>query len=197
VRRAFKIPRSFYDRPTLTVAGELLGKHLVFVRRGVRLSGRIVEVEAYIGEDDPACHAAPGPTRRNAVMYGPPGFSYVYLIYGMYHCINVVTEKKGFPAAILIRAAEPVEGGDRMAVASPKSADLFLLSGPGRLCRSFGLTTSHSGLDLLSDRLFFEDWGENPGRIICTPRIGIRKAIDHPWRFVDTASPAASGPGKK
>jgi DNA-3-methyladenine glycosylase len=179
VRRAFKIPRSFYDRPTLTVAGELLGKHLVFVRRGVRLSGRIVEVEAYIGEDDPACHAAPGPTRRNAVMYGPPGFSYVYLIYGMYHCINVVTEKKGFPAAILIRAAEPVEGGDRMAVASPKSADLFLLSGPGRLCRSF------------------EDWGENPGRIICTPRIGIRKAIDHPWRFVDTASPAASGPGKK
>ncbi|MBI5267191.1 MAG: DNA-3-methyladenine glycosylase [candidate division Zixibacteria bacterium] len=175
----------------------MLGKTLVFVRRGKRLSGKIVEVEAYIGEDDPACHAAPGLTGRNAVMYGPPGYSYVYFIYGMYHCLNVVTEKKDFPAAILIRAAEPVEGMEAMAKTSPKIANHLLLSGPGRLCRSFGLTVSHSGLDLLGDRLFIEDLGEKPGEIVRTPRIGIRKAVDHLWRFIDAASPAVSGPRKK
>src|SRR6478609_10491024 len=105
-----KLPRSFYERPTLDVARDLLGKVLVHERRGVRTSGAIVEVEAYIGEDDPACHAAPGPTRRNAPMYGAPGHAYVYLNYGLHYLVNAVTEAAGRPAAILIRALEPLEG---------------------------------------------------------------------------------------
>src|SRR6476619_188004 len=105
-----KLPRAFYDRPTLDVARDLLGKVLVHRRRGTITSGVIVEVEAYIGEDDPACHAAPGPTRRNAPLYGPPGFAYVYLNYGIHAMVNVVSESEGSPAAILIRALDPLDG---------------------------------------------------------------------------------------
>src|SRR5581483_4747741 len=105
-----KLRRDFYDRPTLDVAKELLGKVLVHNRRGVVTSGAIVEVEAYIGEGDPACHAAPGPTRRNEPLYGPPGHAYVYLNYGIHSLVNVVTEAHGSPAAVLIRALEPLEG---------------------------------------------------------------------------------------
>ena len=104
------LPRSFYDRPTLDVARDLIGKVLVHTRRGVRTSGVIVEAEAYIGESDPACHAAPGPTRRNAPLYGAPGHAYVYLNYGIHNMVNVVTQACGSPAAILIRALEPLEG---------------------------------------------------------------------------------------
>src|SRR5437773_534980 len=104
------LPRSFYDRPTLEVAEDLLGKVLVHHRRGVRASGVIVEVEAYIGESDPACHAAPGPTARNRPLYGVPGHAYVYLNYGIHYLVNVVTEAAGSPAAVLIRALEPLEG---------------------------------------------------------------------------------------
>src|SRR5947209_11233387 len=109
-----KPPRSFYDRPTLAVARDLLGLVLVHDRRGVRTSGVIVEVEAYIGESDPACHAAPGPTPRNAPLYGPPGLAYVYLNYGIHHLVNVVTEAEGRPAAVLIRALEPLDGAEIM-----------------------------------------------------------------------------------
>ena len=109
-----KLPRAFYDRPTLDVARDLLGKVLVHRRRGVTTSGAIVEVEAYIGESDPACHAAPGPTRRNAPLYGPPGFAYVYLNYGIHYLVNVVTEAEGQPAAVLIRALDPIDGVDVM-----------------------------------------------------------------------------------
>src|SRR6266850_132944 len=105
-----KLLRSFYDRPTLDVARDLLGKVLVHERRGVRTSGVIVEAEAYIGESDPACHAAPGPTRRNEPLYGPPGYSYVYLNYGIHCLMNVVTEAQGAPAAVLIRALDPLDG---------------------------------------------------------------------------------------
>src|SRR4026209_2747651 len=105
-----KLPRCFYDRPTLDVARDLLGLVLVHNRRGVATSGVIVEAEAYIGESDPACHAAPGPTRRNAPLYGPPGFTYVYLNYGIHSLATVVTEPHGRPAAVLIRALEPLDG---------------------------------------------------------------------------------------
>src|SRR5436309_9556543 len=105
-----KLPRSFYDRPSLAVARDLLGKVLVHDRGGVRTSGVIVELEAYIGESDPACHAAPGPTSRNAPLYGPPGHAYVYLNYGVHYLVNVVTEPAGAPAAVLIRALEPLDG---------------------------------------------------------------------------------------
>jgi DNA-3-methyladenine glycosylase len=109
-----KLPRAFYDRPTLDVARELIGKVLVHSRRGVRTSGIIVEAEAYIGESDPACHAAPGRTRRNAPLYGPPGHAYVYLNYGIHWLVNVVTEPEGSPAAVLIRALEPLDHLDVM-----------------------------------------------------------------------------------
>src|SRR6266513_4875300 len=109
-----KLPRSFYDRPTLDVARDLIGKVLVHVRRGVRTSGIIVEVEAYIGESDPACHAAPGRTRRNEPLYGAPGHAYVYLNYGIHSLVNVVTQARGSPAAVLIRALDPLEGLELM-----------------------------------------------------------------------------------
>src|SRR4029077_6160767 len=109
-----KLPRAFYDRPTLDVARDLIGKVLVHRYRGTTTSGAIVEVEAYIGESDPACHAAPGLTRRNAPLYGPPGFAYVYLNYGIHYLVNVVTEGEREPAAVLIRALDPVDGVDVM-----------------------------------------------------------------------------------
>src|ERR671912_6654 len=112
--RADTLPHSFYARPTLTVAEELLGKVLVHVTRHGLTAGMIVETEAYIGEDDPACHAAPGPTKRNAPLYGPPGLSYVYLNYGIHFLVNAVTEPEGWPAAVLIRALEPLEGESLM-----------------------------------------------------------------------------------
>ena len=113
-RRFREASRSFYDRPTLDVARDLIGKVLVHNRRGIRTSGIIVEAEAYIGESDPACHAAPGPTRRNTPLYGPPGHAYVYLNYGIHCLVNVVTEAESSPAAVLIRALEPLEGIDVM-----------------------------------------------------------------------------------
>ncbi|UCE23194.1 MAG: DNA-3-methyladenine glycosylase, partial [Candidatus Zixiibacteriota bacterium] len=109
-----KLPRSFYNRPTIEVARDLIGKYIVYASTAGLMSARIAEVEAYIGKDDPACHAARGKTRRNAVMFGKPGFTYIYFIYGMYHCLNFVTEKEGHPAAVLLRAAEPCEGIDIM-----------------------------------------------------------------------------------
>src|ERR1051326_4173189 len=140
------LSQAFYARPTLEVLDDLIGKVLVHELRGRRVSGAIVEAEAYIGESDPACHAAPGPTRRNAPLYGPPGRAYVYLNYGIHHLVNAVTEREGSPAAILIRALEPVEGIDLMARRrgqSPRRScassahdlrgDLGLCRGPGNL----------------------------------------------------------------
>jgi DNA-3-methyladenine glycosylase len=128
------LPRSYFDRPTLLVARDLLGQRLVRVLDGKRLSGRIVEVEAYVGEDDQACHARPGRTNRNAPMYGPPGHLYTYLIYGLHHCFNVVTEREGFPAAVLIRTLEPLEDIVKMRELRGGRPDLPLTSGPARIC---------------------------------------------------------------
>jgi DNA-3-methyladenine glycosylase len=190
-----KLPRSFYNRPTLEVARELLGKNIHYQSERGELSARIVEVEAYIGEDDPACHAAPGPTRRNRVMYGPPGFSYVYFIYGMYYCFNIVTEREGYPAAVLLRAAEPLVGLEIMRQNSPRSRPATLLSGPGKFCRSFGLTTSQSGLDLTGKGLFLRDNGLGAGEVVTSSRIGIRKGADLPYRFYLAESGAVSRRG--
>src|SRR5262245_55071118 len=130
-----KLPRAFYDRPTLDVARDLLGKVLVHRHHGTTTSGAIVEVEAYIGESDPACHAAPGPTRRNAPLYGPPGHAYVYLNYGIHSLVNVVTEAEGSPAAILIRALAPLDGIElmkrRRARGGGRTDDVGLCRGPG------------------------------------------------------------------
>ena len=185
---ARKLNREFYLRPTLDVARDLIGKYLVFKTGGKVLSARLVEVEAYIGENDPACHAAVGRTDRNDIMYGPGGYSYVYFIYGMYYCLNVVTENEGFPAAVLIRGAEPVEGVEIMLSQFDNKKNNGLTSGPGKLCKAFGLSREHNGLDLVGDILFIEDRGFRPARIENSSRIGIKKAIEKKWRFYEAGS---------
>jgi DNA-3-methyladenine glycosylase len=199
-----KPSREFYDRPTLEVARDLLGKVLVHRRRGVITSGAIVEVEAYIGEDDPACHAAPGPTRRNEPLYGPPGFAYVYLNYGIHCLVNVVTEADGHPAAVLIRALDPLDGitvmrrrrardaKGRRTVAASALDDEGLCRGPGNLTMAMGITLGENRLDLLGDRLFIEDRGLQVGPIAWSPRIGIRVGTEHRWRAFVADHPAVS-----
>ncbi|UCC45811.1 MAG: DNA-3-methyladenine glycosylase [Candidatus Zixiibacteriota bacterium] len=186
------LARSFYDRPTLEVARDLIGKHIVYYSGEGKMSARIVEVEAYIGRDDPACHASNGLTERNQVMFGKAGFSYVYFIYGMYHCLNFVTEAEGSPAAVLLRAAEPGEGLDIMRRNSPGQSDAQLLSGPGKFCRSFGLTREHNGMDLTNSLLVIENRGGPSARVATSARVGIKKAAKRPWRFFDAGSSSVS-----
>lgn len=188
-----RLPRSFFARSTQEVAIELLGKFLVHNSGGVRRTARLVEVEAYFGEEDPACHAACGLTKRNAIMYGTAGYAYVYFIYGMYHCLNVVTEAKGTPAAVLIRAAEPVSGFLIPAQRGDKTKATYkTLSGPGKLCRGFGLTLRQNGLDLTGRELYLEDRGDIVKNVRCSTRIGVRKGADRWWRYFDGDSPAVS-----
>ena len=190
------MPRSFYSRATLTVARELLGKVLVHrTPKGVT-AGMIVETEAYIGEDDPACHAAPGPTRRNAPLYGPPGLAYVYLNYGIHYLVNAVTEAEGHPAAVLIRALAPIDGVALMRQRRAVTADVpdtSLCRGPGNLTRAMGITLSDNLLDLVSSRLVIEDRGCAVRDISWGPRVGIRVGIERPWRCWVAGHPAVSG----
>jgi DNA-3-methyladenine glycosylase len=164
------------------VAQELLGKVFVY-ENTVRLSGRIVEVEAYIGQDDPACHARFGRTRRNSVMFGPGGFTYIYFVYGMYNMLNFVAEKEGFPAACLIRGIEPLEGVEYMKANRKMNKLEYLTNGPGKLCVAFGLTTKQSGTDMTSGNIYIEERGIEPGNISRAPRIGIKEGLDRDWRF--------------
>ncbi|QRK09600.1 DNA-3-methyladenine glycosylase [Archangium violaceum] len=159
-----RLPVSFYARPALTVARELLGAHLIVDEGGWRRVGRIVETEAYVGEHDLACHAAKGRTPRTEVLFGPPGRAYVYLIYGMYHCFNVVTDVEGVASAVLVRAVEPVEG-------LPAGART---DGPGKLCRALGLTLAHNREDLQGARLHLEAGTPLPeAQVARGPRIGV------------------------
>jgi DNA-3-methyladenine glycosylase len=174
------------------VAPELIGKYIVYRSPLGKLSAKIVEVEAYIGQDDPACHAARGRTQRNAVMFGPPGFAYVYFVYGMYHCLNFVTEPEGSPAAVLLRAAEPEKGEDAMSRLSPGNSGCDLLNGPGKFCRSFGLTRDQNGLDLTGNRIYLEDRLVAVTQIRQSTRIGVRNGADRQWRFYDRDSKAVS-----
>lgn len=184
-----RLGRDFYARDTLEVARELLGQRLVRVIDGERLSGLIVETEAYIGEEDRACHASHGRTPRTEVMYGPPGQAYIYFIYGMYHCLNVVTDRVGFPAAVLIRGIQPQEGVEYMRRNRGFRPEGELTNGPGKLCQALTIDRSLNALDLCqSDLLFIEETAEvDPGGIEVTPRIGIRAdemAKRRPWRFL-------------
>jgi DNA-3-methyladenine glycosylase len=188
---SFKLERDFYLRPTLEVARELIGKFLVFRPGKVNLAVRLVEVEAYIGEDDPACHAAVGKTTRNAIMYGTGGFSYVYFIYGMYYCLNAVTEKEGFPAAVLMRAAEPVEGIEYMK-AHYGSDSNRLTNGPGKICKALGISRAHNGLDLVKGILYLEDRGYDHCCVETSSRIGVKKGREKLWRFFEPGSPYLS-----
>jgi DNA-3-methyladenine glycosylase len=199
VRRT-TLPRSFYARPTLDVLDDVLGKVLVHEIRGRRTAGVIVEVEAYIGESDPACHAAPGPTRRNAPLYGPPGHAYVYLNYGLHYLVNIVTEETAHPAAILIRALEPVEGLDtmrrrrmRLRGSSAAIADHDLCRGPGNLTVAMGITLRQNTYDLVTSPLRIEDHGRTCGALVSSARIGIRVGTDKLWRRHVQGSRCVSG----
>jgi DNA-3-methyladenine glycosylase len=174
-----KLHRSFFQRPTLHVAQELLGKILVIGD----CSGRINEVEAYIGQNDPACHAARGKTKRNEIMFGHAGYLYVYFTYGMYHCANIVTEKEGFPAAVLIRSIEPLNGIDEMA--KRRGREDHLADGPGKLCIALNMTKdSHNGEDLCGKGAsYVADDDFKPENIKSSQRIGIKVGLDKMWRF--------------
>jgi DNA-3-methyladenine glycosylase len=195
--------REFYARPTLAVARDLIGKVLVHETRGRITSGVIVETEAYIGEADPACHAAPGRTARNAPLYGPPGVAYVYLNYGMHYLVNAVTEPEGSPAAVLIRALEPVEGlavmrrrrGPRGATA----ASWELCRGPGNLTKALRISLAQNGVDLTAGALRIEDRGLPPREVAWGTRVGISVGVEHPWRCmaVDSAAVSAFKAGGK
>lgn len=192
------LKRSFYNRPTLNVARDLIGKVLVHDTREGLASGVIVEVEAYIGEADPACHAAPGPTKRNAPLYGPPGMAYVYLNYGIHYLVNAVTESEGWPAAVLIRALEPKDGIPLMLRRRGKrSGDLpvkDLCRGPGNLTRALGIDLRHNLLDLTGGALRIEDHKGPKRPIAWSRRIGINVGVEHEWRVMAADSEAVSGP---
>jgi DNA-3-methyladenine glycosylase len=166
--------RAYFSRDTLKVARGLLGKYLVRRSASGRLAGRIIEVEAYVGPEDRASHASRGLTRRTEPMFGPAGFSYVYLVYGMHHCFNVVTQRAGYPAAVLVRAVE---------------LDSGFIDGPGRVCRALEIDRELNGIDLtFGRRLWLEDRGGRIGaaRVASHPRIGVDYAGDwasRPWRF--------------
>jgi DNA-3-methyladenine glycosylase len=180
------------------VARALLGQRLVRRWQGQRISGRIVEAEAYVGEGDAASHANCGPTARNAPMYGPPGHAYVYLIYGMYHCFNVVTERDGYPAAILIRALEPCEGLAVMRQQRGGRPDEALTDGPGKLCQALLIDRTFTGADLCApDAALFlaADVTVPPDEIVAGPRVGVRgdeTALKIPWRFYLKDNPFVS-----
>lgn len=202
------LPREFYDRDPRLVSRDLLGKVLVRKERTLLLAARIVEVEAYLN-DDPAAHSFAGRTLRNAVLFGPPGYAYVYFIYGNHYCLNVSCLPDGVAGGILFRAVEPLSGIDEMArlrgvamLDSHEAGDNTrqlrkLTSGPGRLAEAFGITRERdNGKDLTSVRsgLFIADDGYRARRILTTPRIGITKAAERPLRYVIAGSGFVSGP---
>ncbi len=195
------LPRAFYARPTLDVARDLIGKVLVHDSASGLASGVIVEVEAYIGESDPACHAAPGPTARNAPLYGPPGIAYVYLNYGIHYLVNAVTEPEGSPAAVLIRALEPVDGEalmrTRRARGTGRAAATLsrdeICRGPGNLTRALGITLRDNRLDLTNGPLRIEDHGLHAREVEWSRRIGISVGVEQEWRGTAVGSAAISG----
>lgn len=196
------LPVDFYRRPTLDVARDLIGKVLVYKAKQGVAAGAIVEVEAYIGEDDPACHAAVGPTDRNAPLYGPPGRAYVYLNYGLHDMMNAVTEERGHPAAVLIRALEPLEGLALMRRRRSRAPwrkgkapvpDDELCRGPGNLCRAMGITLADNRRQLTRGLLTIHDQGIETGEIVWDSRIGIRVGTEHQWRATLRGHRSVSG----
>lgn len=191
-----KLNREFYMRSGLDVARGLVGKVLVHRTPEGVAKGVIVEVEAYLGAADAAAHSYRGPRNgRTAVQYGPGGFAYVYTIYGMHTCMNVVANLPECPEAVLIRALEPVEGIELMKRRRNKLSVQELCNGPGRLCQAMGITKAHYGLDLCGDELYLEDPGGEGPAIDATPRINVDyagEAAGYPWRFVLRGSPFLS-----
>jgi DNA-3-methyladenine glycosylase len=201
IKSILPLHRSFFARDPRRVARELLGK--VLVRRSGRkfITGRIVEVEAYLGENDPAAHSAAGRTARNEVLFGPPGYAYVYFIYGNHYCLNVSCDREGRAGGVLFRALEPLRGIEEMArargiaIGGPRDLPL-LTSGPGRLSQAFGITRERdNGCDLTSQRssLWIGADGFRTENVVTTPRIGITKAAERPLRYLLGGNPFVSG----
>lgn len=190
-----KLDREFYNRDTILVAKELLGKILVHEVNGKRIAAKIVETEAYLGVTDKAAHSYGGRrTPRVEVMYGKPGVSYIFMIYGMYYCFNVVTREEGIAQAVLVRALEPIEGLEEMAENRfkkmydelTKGQIKNLTNGPGKLCNALLIDKNLNGEDLCYNKLYIEEANNNKFNIISTKRVGIdyaEEAKDYPWRF--------------
>jgi DNA-3-methyladenine glycosylase len=197
--QATLVSRALFLDPPDVVARKLLGKLLV--RAGEPMVGRIVEVEAYFGESDPAAHSFAGKTARNAVLFGPPGRAYVYFVYGMHFCLNVSCEPEGRAGCVLLRALEPLSGLEAMAVSrglAARKALTSLTSGPGRLCQAFGITRERdNGADLTAPEsdLQIQDDGFVAGKVLVTPRIGITKDAERAARFLLADNPFVSGRG--
>lgn len=179
------MPRRFYTRETLTVAKELLGKELVRHMDDSRLTGRIVEVEAYLGNNDPGSHAHRGITPRNRLMFGNGGFAYIYFTYGIHYCFNAVTEKQNVPGAVLIRALEPTMGLETMVKNRGDKNAFNLTSGPAKLTKALNITKEQNGLDLTKrGELFISDSNvEGNFEVVSTKRVGLNAGVDKPWRF--------------
>ncbi|MDQ3951032.1 MAG: DNA-3-methyladenine glycosylase [Gemmatimonadota bacterium] len=194
-RPADALPVAFYARETEIVARDMLGAILECHTPEGIAGGRVVETEAYLGEHDPACHAAVGRTARTLPLYGPPGTSYVYFIYGMHWCVNAVTRAVGLPSAVLIRALEPLEGIELMRQRRPGARRLEeLTNGPSRLCRALGIAGAHNGLPLQRPPLLVRRGRRVPDdAVVVTPRIGISKAADWPLRWLVADSRFVSG----
>ncbi len=179
-----KLGRKFFERGTITVAVDLLGKVMTVKDGGAFLRGRIVEVEAYMGSDDPGSHASRGMTPRNKVMFGKAGFVYVYFIYGNYYCLNFVTEKDGIPGAVLIRGVEPLNGIEVMKKRRNKDNVEDLTNGPGKLCDAFGITKDDNETDLTgAGRIYLSGDGYDNFDMEASFRIGIKEGADLPYRF--------------
>lgn len=199
VLMSLPLPRAFYAQPTLTLARDLLGLTLWRRTDAGLCAGIIVETEAYISAIDPASHNYLRRSARSAVMFGPPGHAYIYLIYGMYHCLNIVAEPEGTSAAVLLRSLAPIAGLELMHARCPAARRATdLARGPGRLCRALGLTLAENGLALDGDALWLSITSPEhrlEGATIATsPRIGITRGADLPWRFYLQGHPAVSGP---
>lgn len=191
-----RFDRAWFTRPTVEVAREMLGSRLISIVDGERTVGRIVEVEAYLGADDPASHAARLRTERVASMSRQPGIAYVYRSYGIHAMLNVVAKPDQETGAILIRAIEPLAGVDLMRARRGLTDERLLGSGPGRLCQAMGITLDDHGVDLItSDRLWLEP-GPPPAAIAASGRIGISRGTEHQWRFFEAGSAYVSGRAK-
>jgi DNA-3-methyladenine glycosylase len=188
-----RLSRKFYNRPTVEVAIDLLGCRIISNIGDVKTGGIIVEAEAYIGEDDPACHAFRGQTDRNRVMYGPPGFLYVYFTYGNHFMANIVTEREGFPAAVLLRGLQPAYNIDVMSARRQTTVTTNISSGPGKLTRALGLTTEQNGVNLGGNLVYLTGPSRNSGAIMASPRIGIGQGgSEKLWRFFANGNPHVS-----
>ncbi len=188
-----RLELDFYLQPTLKVAKELLGKIIVRKLKGQILAGKIVETEAYIGEDDPASHAFGGITQRNKIMYLLGGHIYVYFTYGMHYCFNVVTENEGFPSAVLIRAVKPIEGIELMKKFRRNDEIKNLTNGPAKFCQAFAIDKSLNGKSLLGDEIFIVESIDNVKfKIGRSPRVGVKSGLDKKWRFFIVGNPFVS-----